>query len=76
MTNAVQKKEQKDSLSVKSSRFFREVWIELKRTSWPNKEELKRSTMVVIVAVLVFATWIGTLDFLMTEFTRLIGLHR
>jgi len=76
MTNVVQRKETKEPVWSKSNRFFREVWMELKRTNWPNWEELKRSTLIVIVATVVFATWIGTLDFLMTEITRMIGLHR
>jgi preprotein translocase subunit SecE len=42
--------------------FLEQVRAELKRVSWPKKEELTRSTSVVIVMILITAVIIGLLD--------------
>ena len=47
------------------NRFIRESWLELKKTSWPSPDELKKSTLIVLVAILVVAIWIGGLDYLL-----------
>jgi preprotein translocase subunit SecE len=44
--------------------FFEQVRAELKRVSWPNKEELTSSTSVVLVMILITAGIIGLLDFI------------
>ncbi len=55
------------------SRFFREVWVELKKTSWPSYDEVKKSTIVVLVAIAIITAWIGGLDFLLGWITSLVG---
>ena len=55
---------------IRMSQFLRESYIEVvKKASWPTWSELKKSTVVVIVAVLVIAFWIGGLDFLFGRVT-------
>ena len=54
----------------KVSKFARESWIELKKTSWPSQQELQKSTLLVLAAVLVVAVWIGGLDYLFGVITR------
>jgi len=55
---------------MRMSQFLRESYIEVvKKASWPSWSELKKSTVVVIVAVLVIAVWIGGLDFLFGRVT-------
>jgi preprotein translocase subunit SecE len=44
--------------------FFEQVRAELKKVSWPKREELSRSTSVVIVMILIMAGIIGLLDFI------------
>ena len=44
--------------------FFEQVRAELKKVSWPKREELSRSTSVVIVMILITAGIIGLLDFI------------
>ena len=44
-------------------RFLREVWIELQKVAWPTWSELKGSTVVVLVAVVLIAIFIGIVDF-------------
>ena len=43
-------------------RFVREVRNELKRVSWPSRDEIRGSTTVVIVIVLILAVFIGLVD--------------
>jgi preprotein translocase subunit SecE len=43
-------------------KFIREVRNELKRVSWPSRDEIRGSTTVVIVIVLVLAVFIGLVD--------------
>lgn len=43
-------------------KFVKEVRNELKRVSWPSREEIRGSTTVVIVIVLILAVFIGLVD--------------
>ncbi|MCR1898682.1 preprotein translocase subunit SecE [Irregularibacter muris] len=44
----------------KIGKFFKGVWYELKKVSWPTRKELGQHTLVVIssVAVVSFAVWL------------------
>lgn len=57
----------------KPSKFLHETWVELKKTHWPSKDELQKSTISVLLAVLIVGVWIAGLDFLLTKFTQAIG---
>ena len=64
----------KESIFKRANKFLREVWQELHKTSWPNSEELKKSTLLVLAAVLIITLWIGGLDALLGTMTsRLLG---
>jgi len=43
-------------------RFVGDVWTELQRVVWPSHEDTYAFTVVVIIAVLVVALWVGVLD--------------
>jgi len=43
-------------------RFLREVRNELKRVTWPSRDEIRESTTVVIVLVLLLSVFIGLVD--------------
>jgi preprotein translocase subunit SecE len=43
-------------------RFIKEVRNELKRVSWPSRDDVRESTTVVIVVVLILAVFIGLVD--------------
>ena len=61
----------KDSAGVRLGRFFRESWIEVvKKASWPTWSELKKSTAVVIAALLVVAFYLGAIDWLLKIITN------
>ena len=55
----------------KITTFFKEIQIELKKVSWPNRTELIGATSVVIVTVAMLAVIIGCWDFILS---RLISI--
>ena len=42
--------------------FLKEVRVESTKVTWPNRKELRESTIVVVVAVTVIAIFIGFAD--------------
>jgi len=51
----------------KARRFFTEVNVELKRTTWPSRLEVRGTTMVVIVTVFVFAIFLFAVDYVLSK---------
>ncbi len=56
----------------KIKNFFREVKIEMSRVIWPTKEELWRSTWIVILLTFAFAIYIFVVDTLFRYLFNLI----
>jgi preprotein translocase subunit SecE len=54
--------------------FLHEVWVELKKTTWPTWEEAWRLTMVVVGVIIVIAIYIGVIDYALTWITTHFGL--
>ena len=42
--------------------FFREVWSEMKKVSWPARSEVTGTTIVVIVACFLFGFYLFVVD--------------
>ena len=51
----------------KITEFFREVVLEFKRVTWPSRQELINSTVVVIVVTVVLAFFLGAVDVGLTK---------
>jgi preprotein translocase subunit SecE len=51
---------------VKTREFLKEVRVESTKVSWPTRNELRDSTLVVIVTVLIVAVFIGIVDRVLT----------
>jgi len=51
----------------KSTRFIRDVKIELTKVSWPSREDVRGATIVVIIVVLIISFFIGLIDLIITE---------
>lgn len=50
-------------------RYWKGIYQEMKRVAWPSKPELIAGTLSSIFILMVFAGWLGGLDwFLMTTF--------
>jgi preprotein translocase subunit SecE len=53
--------------------FFKEVRVELGKVTWPSRQELIGSTIIVVVLSLIMSVYIGLLDFLLSSlFGRVI----
>jgi preprotein translocase subunit SecE len=42
--------------------FFKEVKIEVKKVTWPNRDEVTNYTIVVIFIVILISVFIGVID--------------
>lgn len=54
----------------KISKFFGEMKGELKKVTWPTREELKESTKLVIIATFVVTIFVGFIDQILTLIIR------
>ena len=52
--------------------FVREVVTELKRVTWPTRDETVKLTAVVIAISLIVAVFIGGLDAILVKITTLL----
>jgi len=52
-------------------RYFQDTRDELRKVTWPDREEITRLTAIVLSTTVAFAAFLGTLDFI---FQRLAGL--
>lgn len=50
--------------------FMKEVRVEAGKVSWPTRAELRASTVVVIVAVLLVSFFVGVVDFILQYVMR------
>jgi preprotein translocase subunit SecE len=51
-------------------RYFRETSAELRKVTWPTRQEARHLTTVVVIVVVIMAIALGLIDFI---FGRLIG---
>ena len=54
----------------KIRKFFSEIVAELKKVTWPTREELKESTKLVIIATFVVTLFVGLVDQLLSLLIR------
>ena len=54
--------------------FIHEVWVELKKTTWPTPKEAWRLTSVVIGVILIVAVYIGAIDYVLSWLTKRFNL--
>jgi preprotein translocase subunit SecE len=46
----------------RTKQFYLDVRSEMKKVSWPGRQEVISTTMVVIIAVLFFGAYLGIVD--------------
>jgi preprotein translocase subunit SecE len=56
----------------KSSQFLREVKIELKKVTWPTRKQTMGSTVVVVVLVMIFSLFLGSVDLSLSSLIRYV----
>jgi preprotein translocase subunit SecE len=54
----------------KIGEFFREVKVEMKKVTWPTRDELKESTKLVIIASFIVTVFIGVVDNILSFIIR------
>jgi len=59
------------SWTTQTREFAKEVQVEFSKISWPSRNELRDSTLVVILTVLLVAAFIGLVDMVLNT---LVGL--
>ena len=50
------------------TRYLREMVAELRKVSWPSRQEATQLTMIVLVVVTVMSIFLGTLDLIFARF--------
>ena len=63
--------EQIKSWTQNASQFYYDVRSEMKKVSWPGRQEVIGTTIVVVVAVFFFGLYLGLVDYLLA-----MGLDR
>ena len=56
----------------KIKNYINEAYGELKKVSWPKKEEIVGSTWIVILFVIILALVLGAIDFATLSLVRLV----
>ncbi len=51
------------SILQKANIFFKEVYVELRKTNWLSRNEVLRYTMLVLAVTIIVAAFLGGLDF-------------
>ncbi|MBA3491260.1 MAG: preprotein translocase subunit SecE [Rubrobacteraceae bacterium] len=55
-------------------RFAKDVRGELRRVSWPDRDQLRQSTAVVLIIVIVLAIYVAAVDVVFQSLVRLVFL--
>ncbi len=67
----------KPSLGSRLKKFLKETKAELKKVTWPSKEQLMHNTGIIIVFIIIFTIILSLLDFgfqgLFSWFSGLLG---
>ena len=56
----------------KIKQFLREVKIELKKVTWPSRKETIGSTSVVLIVVIIIASFLGLVDIGLSKLMRIL----
>lgn len=54
----------------KTKKFFKEVYIELKRVNWLTTKEVFKYTIIVLVITVVVAGFLGGLDYIFSSIIK------
>jgi len=54
-------------------KFFRDVAHELRKVSWPSRNDLLRYTIIVLVTITIFGILLGIFDFIWTKVVEVLA---
>ena len=67
----------KQGVALKGKRFLKETKSELKKVTWPTKEQLIHNTGIVLIFIVIFTIILSAIDFgfqnLFSWFTSILG---
>ena len=69
-------KANKPSFGTRVKRFFKDTKAELKKVTWPDKEQLIHNTGVIIVFILIITIILSVLDFGFAKLFQLLFIKR
>ncbi len=52
--------------------FLSETKAEMKKVTWPTREELKESTKIVIIATVLVTFFVGVIDQILTQIIKML----
>ena len=52
--------------------YIRDVILELRKVTWPTRDELKGATVTVIIFALISTVFVGTVDFVLGYIVKLV----
>jgi preprotein translocase subunit SecE len=67
-----QQQQKKRGFAAGPRKFVRDVQGELKRVNWPDQDQLKQSTTVVLIIVLTLLAYVAAWDFVFQSLARMI----
>ncbi|MCB9801379.1 MAG: preprotein translocase subunit SecE [Pseudomonadales bacterium] len=53
--------------SFKPAQYFKEVAREVKKVSWPSREQTQEKTLLVLTVSIIIGLYIGVLDFVFSK---------
>lgn len=56
----------------KLGKYLKSTKNELKKVSWPNKKELKKNTIIVLIVCILATIFLGTLDVIFSNFVSFL----
>jgi preprotein translocase subunit SecE len=62
---AVEVVQRQESLPARIANFYQEVVAEMRKVTWPDREQLKDTTIKIIIFVLIIGAILGVLDVLL-----------
>ncbi len=57
-----EKSDERKGVVASATEYIRDVRVEMNKVTWPSRNELRESTMVVIVMVILISIFIGVVD--------------
>jgi preprotein translocase subunit SecE len=52
--------------------YIRDVLLELRKVTWPTREELRGATITVVIFAIVCSVFVGVVDFALGYIVRLV----
>ncbi|MGB3682955.1 MAG: preprotein translocase subunit SecE [Rubrobacteraceae bacterium] len=72
--NMQQRRQQPRGRIAATGDFVRGVRNELRRVNWPNRDQLRQSTAVVLIIVVTLGLYVAAWDFVFNSLSRLVFL--